>query len=371
MIGSLFLFAFPNKPYENWFKSMLASFVQVLFRLMMFNLDFRISFFSGIGAFSRSHSLIGFLEAQKATSTELKSSKRFFYQHLIKKSRVGKLYMALLPFFPGPEVSIFSAGEQANNIKKATDVAISFISLSKLLKDKIKVFVTVIVAYFALFIAFIVLLSKMISDAIAGLVDQMKGGIPESTQMFIDFQMFIESYLVFILIALVAAVITFIYRLPRGHGKMRKYLHEYVPGFRLYRRYVSCSFLLSLSAMLGSGMPFHEAVGVVGKTSKKYLKSHTDAIIKKLNGGASQSKALEVGLLPLEMYLNVSQFIGGNSVEDALFDVSRYEMDRLIRQVAGYQKRVMFLLLGIGGFLAVKGYSAAVEPALALIKEAY
>lgn len=365
----LFNFAFAE--HQKKWKSFLAFMLQSLFRVMMFNLDFRISFFSGIGAFARQGTLIDFLEAQRRTAEILKSWKQNFYRYLLKKARVMKLYKAMKPFFPAAEVSIFSAGEQANNIKKASKVAVSYIIMSKELKDKIKLFVVSVGLYLALFLIFIVFFSTMISDAIEGLVDQMQGGIPESTQMFIDIHAFIQNYLLYLVIGLIILLMVFTYRLPRGKGPFRSKLHKYVPGFRLYRRYVSCSFLLSLAAMLGSGMSFKEALTVIGDTSKGYLKHHTDAMLRKLNGGASASKAIEVGLMPKEMYLNVSQFIGGSEIDKALYDVSEFEMERLVRNVAKYQKLVMMLVFGLGGYLAVKGYSAAVEPALALMKESY
>ena len=363
-------FAF-EQPHESKFKKLVALGLRGILKPLLFNLEFRISFFSGIGATSKIGTIGEFLQNQTRIHTEMKSTHKPFFQKITQKSLTRKLYTVLQPYFPPAEVSIFSAGEATSNMSKACDVAVTYLLLTEQLKKQVKAFAAKLVIYLIIFTVFIVVFARIISESTKPIQKQLGGALPESTQFFIDMDVFLTNNLIYLAIILVSLFILTTYRLPRGKGKFRSFLHTYIPGFKLYRRYVSCSFLLSLSAMLGSGMTMQEAIRIINSTSLDYLGYHTDSMRRKLAASASKSKALNVDLLPKMMYLNVTQFISGKDVGDALMAVAEFELKSLERTLGRYNVILRMIIFGVAGYLIITGYSASFDPALELMEKSY
>lgn len=352
-----------------------STLLRAVIKPMMFNIETRTSFFSGIKANDDIGGLQDFLDSQRFICRELKSAYLPFYDDLALRYGPDRLYRTLKPYYPAAEVSIFSAGETSNNMKTACDVAITFLNRSYEIKNKVKAFVTMFAFYVAAFIAFIYLFTASISGPLEKLSAQMDRALPPVTQFYIDLNAWLKDYTIYIVIAVVLVAVLFAFSLPRGTGNVRGWAHRWMPGYRFYRRYSSCTFLLSLSAMLGAGMSFNEAIYTIRKSNSLgrdekdgYIGKYMRDIERKLNSGAKPQRALDVDFMPKSMYLNVSQFIKGRDIGLTLLSVAEFELDSLTRSVDKYRRMLTVIILAVGSILLINGYKAAIEPAMTMFQ---
>lgn len=117
--------------------------------------------------------------------------------------------------------------------------------------------------------------------------------------------------------------------LPRLVGGPRKYLDK-IPPWSIYRTFQSSAFLVSVSAMLKTGIPIFEAIDDMKSMSKPYVKDHLDTIIKKLDTGRSIGKSMNSGFLDTETGMDVEIYaelrgldksmekIGLNAIENSI-----------------------------------------------------
>jgi type II secretory pathway component PulF len=367
------VFEYAFSEHEKIHNKVFSFILRGVLKPYMFGIETRISFFAGIKANDDTGGLQGFLDSQRYICRELKSSYLPFYDDLSRRYGPDSLYKTIKPYYPPAEVSIFSAGETSNNMKTACDVAITFIERSYEIKNKVKGFVGMLAFYIVAFTVFIVVFTDTITDQLVNLERQMQTALPPVTQFYMSLNEFLQSYIALIAIILILLVGLFVYSLPRGTGKVRQWLHRWMPGYRFYRRYTSCSFLLSLSAMLGAGMSFNEAIKTVrlsnalGSNGKDgYVSRYMADVQRKLNSGAKQQRSLDVDFMPKSMYLNVSQFIKGKDIGLTLLNVAEFELDSLSRKIDKYKRYLNIAIMAIGGLIVINGYKAAIEPALVM-----
>jgi len=339
--------------------------IKFLTKPLMFNGDFRYFFFSGLKSQLEAGISIGdFLKGSLYSARELKSKKEFFYDDVLSTKRTTPVYICLKPYFPSQEISIFSAGETGTKKQtaKACEIVIDYMKLDSEIKSAIKVMITLLSLYVSAFTLFLVFFGKNMATAVDNLRMPYEK-LPEVTKTFIDMNQFIQDYILFIVLGMLSIVCFFIYYLPKGSGRIREFLQSYIPVFKFYRQYTCSTFLLSLSSMLGAGMPFTDAMKVLQKTSNKYLVHYISKIIKRKKGGGDEKKSLDVGLMEKEMYFNICQFIQGKNIGESLFKAAEFRLIQLRKRIQKIQRVAMLILLVLGGTMIVYGYKAIIEPA--------
>lgn len=90
----------------------------------------------------------------------------------------------------------------------------------------------------------------------------------------------------------IAIFLVVIFRLQSKYvGRYRKYL-DLVPPFNIYKAMQGASFLISLAALLRSGIPIIESVSIINKNSSPWLKVRIRDIKKAFDKGESGASAL-------------------------------------------------------------------------------
>ena len=102
---------------------------------------------------------------------------------------------------------------------------------------------------------------------------------------------FIESYLVFIVIALVAFGVVAGFSLPRLRGPARRYF-DMVPPWSVYRVVQGVSFLMSLKSFIRGGIPITDAMRRMRSISTPYLAEIIDKTLDEMNMGHNLGVAL-------------------------------------------------------------------------------
>lgn len=140
------------------------------------------------------------------------------------------------------------------------------------------------------------------------------------------------------------------YSLPRLTGRVRDYL-DYLPPYSFYKAFHGANLLISLAALMKSGIPFVEALKDMQKLSSPYIGRHLDKMIHNMADGSSLGEALDTGLLSSEMMVSVYMMSHNANFQSAIYEIGRQAVTRSIEKIA----TIAGMLNGVA-LLGVTGY---------------
>lgn len=103
--------------------------------------------------------------------------------------------------------------------------------------------------------------------------------------------MFVTNHGVALIIAVTSFVLLIIASLPYSFGTLRIWLDR-VPPYSIYRTVMGASFLLSLSALVSSGVKLHVALAEIMQKSSPWYKERVHAALFGINSGVKFGDAL-------------------------------------------------------------------------------
>lgn len=143
-----------------------------------------------------------------------------------------------------------------------------------------------------------------------------------------------------------------------------KFLTRFLPPWNIYQMFVANSFLLTLGAMMESGIRLKEALEMIKSLSGKYLSVHIEQMQVLLSEGAKEGRAIAGDIFDkenqrlLRIYGKSDQFeskmqlIAQRSLEQSLKRISRIVgvADVVIKLVIGLI--IIWIVFAIGGVIA-------------------
>lgn len=201
------------------------------------------------------------------------------------------------------------------------------------------ILITFLLAFFTLFNTMVV---PMISDILPP--DRWKG----LARLFHQTSSFIAGAIIPLSIALAGLLVLIPFSMPRWTGRLRRSFDR-VPPWSLYRMSTGIGFLLSLSALLRSGVPVPDALRKIRQNASPYLEEKVHDILQQINSGhtnigiaieRSGHEFPEQGMVRLlKVYADLKGF------EDVLDRVSRRWLNNTVKTIQGKSKVIMVLAL--------------------------
>lgn len=274
---------------------------------------------------------------------------------LITLDKGEGLAQALLPWVNALECMAISAGEKAGSIDKSLRQAADSIGgASEMVKAIIfsmarptLLFVSTIAALYYIGAWY---LPEMTALATA---DQFTG-IALSLYWFSEFAL--SGWFLAILAALIGLIGLMIKSLPgAGKNRFRVFLDK-MPPWSIYRLVVGSSFLVTLSALLKSGIPLQESIIQINKYASPYLSTRLTAILDETRKGRNFGDALDATqyqfpddeiIDDLVMYSTLPNF------DQVLYDYGKTWMKEGIETV-----KVQAILLELVAFLTMSSVIA-------------
>lgn len=102
---------------------------------------------------------------------------------------------------------------------------------------------------------------------------------------------FVQNYLMVVIIALIALFTVITISLPRWTGKYRIYLDK-IPPWSIYRLISGAGFLMSLGALINSGVQTSKALEKINRHANPWLRERISATLKYVYSGLNVGKAL-------------------------------------------------------------------------------
>ncbi|WP_338924263.1 type II secretion system F family protein (plasmid) [Pseudomonas silesiensis] len=141
------------------------------------------------------------------------------------------------------------------------------------------------------------------------------------------------------------------YSLPRLVGRVRGVL-DYLPPYSFYKAFHGANLLISLAALMRSGIPFVAALEDMKRLSSPYICQHLDKMTQKMAEGASLGEALDTGLLSTDMMVSVYMMSHNANFQGAIYEIGRQAVIRSIEKISTIAGALNGLsLLGVTGYV--------------------
>ena len=271
-------------------------------------------------------------------------------QDILNGFNSGKTFAeAMEKWSPRSELMLLKAGEDAGALPETLIKVIATtnytIDMKKAIKKELQYPAGLILAAFALMYFF----SANIMPSLAGAKDPNEWG--PSPKALYDFSLFMENYWFIPLGGIGALVFIINFTLPRVTGKVRSFLDKF-PPWSTYRSTQSSVFLISISAMMNTGIPIINAIEMLIDMATPYTRSKLLITLQRSNAGRDIGESLNTDFLDTETGMNISIYGRLSSLNETLERVGVAAIEQTVGNIAkaaGVVKNIA--LLGIGGYL--------------------
>lgn len=237
------------------------------------------------------------------------------------------------------------SGDPASGMKNTIDAVGSANTMKSTIFSKLTYPVVLVVALIGLILFF----SHSIIPRIAEVTDPATW--PDNSKSMYATAMFVKDQGIYVLACLVVIMGLVNFSLPRLTGKLRGYL-DIFPPYSFYKAFHSANMLISLSALMRSGIPFVDAMSQLQRYSSPYISSHLSTMIANISDGRTLSESMDTGLLSQEMMVSVHMMSSNANFQEAINEIGRQAVVKGIEKItliAGALNGVS--MLGVAGYV--------------------
>ncbi|MFK4705832.1 toxin co-regulated pilus biosynthesis protein E [Roseateles asaccharophilus] len=273
---------------------------------------------------------------------------------------------AVRPFVADTEFIILSSGEKSGNLgaafEQASVVARAGVDMTKVVRKELSTPVIQV----ALLIALLVGFSTNVAPSLAKSVPW--SALDESQRMLFGLADIVAKTWFIVVPLLVGMVVLALWSMSRYTGPARRIMDR-IPPWSVYRTYAGSTFMISLAAMIGAGVPIESAIRFIKKSSMPWLSEYLGQMVGRLRSGNDQGEALDVGLLTDDLADTVAVYSKTSDFESAMNSLGREAIKVGIEDItrkAGVARTLATILIGLlvaWMFDAMMGISDAAQRA--------
>ncbi|MDT8925002.1 type II secretion system F family protein [Pseudomonas taiwanensis] len=289
-----------------------------------------------------------------AISIKKAKARRFMYQVTIledislQMSSGIEFSEALSRWVPANEAMSVRAGMESGDpvsgMQNTIDAVGAATEMKSVIVNKLSYPVVLVFALIGLIYFF----SLKIIPRIAEVIDPSLW--PENSKSMYSTAIFVQDKGIFVGLVFAALAVLVGWSLPRTTGTVRKYLDKF-PPYSFYKAFHSANLLISLAALMRSGVPFVDAMGKLSKYSDAYLQDHLDRMIVNIADGLSLSESMDTGLLSQEMMVSVHMMSNNANFQQAINEIGRQSVKRGIERIS-----VISSLINAGAMFGITAY---------------
>ena len=271
---------------------------------------------------------------------------------------------ALSPYLPKTEITIISASEMQHQLDVGSENASFFAESQLRVKKPVKGIIYYLLGWLFFGVGFILIMSYMSSSTTKVL---SLANIPSYAQAFYSLSGFIENWWWAVILFIIAMFSLLAYRLPRGYGKFREFLHKRIFPFTVYRRLVLSSFLISLSSLVNSGGEITKCMKFLKNNSTPYLSYYLEKMFLSSSDGDDETLLFDVDLIDPFTRVNLIDFTKLKEPE-AIKELAVYNIEETIEQFDKLRSTIKFVMLIIIAVLIGWAYISMLGP---IMEQAY
>lgn len=192
--------------------------------------------------------------------------------------------------------------------------------------------------------------STTIIPKIADVLDPSRW--PDSAQPLYTMATFVQNQWFTVFIGMVVMIVLVVWTLPRIVGGPRRIM-DIFPPYSFYKAFHGANLLISLAALMRSGIPLVDSLYELKKMSTPYIRSHLDKMIIKMSEGSSLGEALDTGLLSAEMMVSVHMMSHNANFQSAIYAIGKQAVQKSVDKISTISGMLNGLaLLGVTGYVA-------------------
>jgi len=192
------------------------------------------------------------------------------------------------------EVTMIQSGEKSGSLAKALRSASELIVAQKqMMSETRKTLIAPVIYISALFSIMYFMMNNM-SPAITRLVP--KEFMPSFAASYFAFGDIFIALMPWVTAAFIVLSMLIFFTLSAWTGSMRSRADKLFP-WTIYRAMQSSYFLITLAAMMRSGVPMKEALGQIQAHATPWVRVHVEAMIERLGKGRKEAAAIDTGMI--------------------------------------------------------------------------
>lgn len=173
---------------------------------------------------------------------------------------------------------------------------------------------------------------------------------PESAQGFYNFTHFFTDNWHVMLMSFAAFIYAIKYSFDNWTNTLRKYFDK-LPPWSSFRSISSAMFLISISALMATGMPAYDAVKSLSDYSSKYVRFQLSKTLSLMDNGRGLGEALDTSFMTRETAMDIRIYSQASDATKSMDRVGRNAIESTISSVSAAAGLVRMLIMA-----AVAGY---------------
>jgi type II secretory pathway component PulF len=274
------------------------------------------------------------------------------YMQMLKGLEKGSLSEALKDIASAVEMTMIDATQAAGDATMAEGLI--FLSETAKKTDAMLVTMRKAVMYpVTLLLMFSALLTGFSLGAVPILTQLSPASRwPPMGQALYAVSQFITHYGVWVAIAAVVFLSSFLFSLPRWTGRVRKQFDKYLP-FNLYRDYASSMMMISLASLMRSGISLRSSLERTYKNSSPWGKWHIRQILINLSNPnkGTFGQAFTTGLFDQDMEDRVQDASERSNPIEAFIHIGVGSIDRMILRIEKRAQQLNTILMVVCGLI--------------------
>ncbi|MHD0644557.1 type II secretion system F family protein [Pseudomonas aeruginosa] len=156
---------------------------------------------------------------------------------------------------------------------------------------------------------------------------------PDSAKKLYNLAHFVQNFWWAVVLILIGTGALIAYSLPRLTGPHRRILDKF-PPYSFYRAFHGANLLISIAALMRSGVPFVNALKELQLLSSAYLNSHLEKMISNMDDGCSLGESLDTGLLSGDTMVSVYMMSGNANFQSAISEIGKISVRKGIATIS-------------------------------------
>lgn len=208
-------------------------------------------------------------------------------RHMVQNGRL--LCDGLEPWVPASERMIIMAGEQSGRLEVTLQVLVGVVQAQKDIKRVIYAGITYPLSILCLIVVYIYVFGTTVIPQFARMVDPATWH-GSARSLYVMSQV-VQSWMLYIIVALALLVTTIVVSMPRWRGNGRVFVDKFAP-YSIYRLLVGSGFLMAFSALQFAGITVEKSLMRLSAEAKPWLRERLDGALLGVKSGLNCGEAL-------------------------------------------------------------------------------
>ena len=313
------------------------------------------------------HQLIGLLGREYATLSSIDSRSLVLKEWYESMENANNFSSTLAPWVSNTDSMMISTGEEGGKLVNALKNVIKANEDTKRIKATIKS----ALGYPAFLLVVLMGIMTLSSVKIIPTLEEIMpyDSWPAGAQGFYDFTNFFTGNWPVMLGGFIGLIYGIKFSFDNWTNPLRKYVDQ-VPPWSSYRSIASAMFLISLSALMATGMPAYDAVKSLSDYSSSYVKQQLGKTISLMDNGRGLGDSLDTNFMNKETGMDIRIYSQASDATKSMDRVGRNAIENTIKSVSSAASLVrMLIMAAVAGYMiwmmvSFQSVSAALKAAI-------